>query len=119
MSYSEDVQRGSYSISLDQSFAVNSEGDETLNSRLRLGWQQNLNSLSSFSSNISYQMSDVLGADEDTERLEVGFGFSRALTEDWALSTRYTYSQTEGDLASVQRENEIFVVLETSLGCRP
>ena len=117
--YSEDLPRGNYSIDLRQRFSTDADGDETLNSRLRFNWRQNLTQSSNLASSVTYQMTDVLGADEDAARLELGLTYSHDLNEDWALKTSYTHSFVDQDGVDSSRENEIFVGLETALGWRP
>ncbi|MCF2906686.1 hypothetical protein L0666_16955 [Octadecabacter sp. CECT 8868] len=119
LNYGEELRDGRYSVSFNQRFATDTDGDETLNSRLRLNWRRDLNNTSRISSNLTYQITDVLGANEDTSRLELGVGFSHDLTEDWALTTRLTHSFVDEDGSASTRENEIFVGLETSVGWRP
>lgn len=119
LSYSEELARSSYSISLDQQFSSASDGDETLNSRLRLSYQRDLTRVSRFSSNLTYQMTDVLGADDDTARLQLGMTYSHDITSDWAVTTRVTHSFVEEDNAANTEESDLFIGLETSLRWRP
>lgn len=119
LSYGEELRRSSYSVSLNQQFTTASDGDETLNSRLRLGWSRDLTNVASISSNVTYQITDVLGKDEDRSRLQLGVSYSHDLTEDWAVTTRVTHSFVEQSDEADTRENEIFIGLETSLGWRP
>lgn len=119
LAYSEELPRGGYSISWNQSFSNTTDGDETLNSRLRLGWQQDLTRNARFSSDLTYQVSDVLGASDDTSRLSLGAGYSHDLTERWALTTRVSHSLVKEDGAADSRENEIFIGLETLRAWRP
>lgn len=119
LAYSEELQRGSYSISLDQDFSTTSDGDETLNSRLRLNWQQDLTRAARISSSLTYQVTDVLGADEDTSRLALGLGYSRDLTDDWAVTTRFSHSIVDEDGSATERENDLFIGLETTFAWRP
>lgn len=119
LSYSEELPRGSYAISLNQDFSTTSDGDEALNSRLRLNWQQDLTRVARISSNLTYQVTDVLGADEDTSRLELGLGYSRDLTDDWAMTTRFSHSIVDEDGSATERENDLFIGLETSFGWHP
>lgn len=119
LGYSEDLPRGSYSVDISQDFSTDADGDEVLNSRLRLAWRQDLNSVSRVTSDLTYQISDRLNLDDDTSRLELGVQYSHDLTEAWAVSTRYSYSVTDDDGASREKENEIFIGLETAIGWRP
>ena len=119
LSYDEDLLRGNYSVSINQAFSNDTDGDETLNSRLRLNWNHNLTQTSRFASSLTYQMSDVLGEDEDTTRFELGVSYSQDLTDDWAVTARYTHFVVNDDDAPRNRENELFIGLETSFGWRP
>jgi hypothetical protein len=117
--YSEDLARGGYSVSLQQKFNTTSSGEETLNSRLRLNFNQDLNNTSRIASDLTYQITNVSGADDDSARLQLGLSFSQDLTSDWALTTRYTYSFEKEDGAATERENELFIGLETLFVWRP
>lgn len=119
VSYKEDLAQGNYSISFNQNFDTSNAGDETLNSRLQLDWQRDLTRTSRVGSNLTYQMSDVLGMDADSERLELGLRYSQDITEQWAWTTRFKHIQIDQDGAATERENEIFLGLETSFGWRP
>lgn len=119
LSYTEELARGSFAVNLDQSFSTSTDGFDTLNSRLRLDWQQDLTRTSRYSTDLTYQMSDILGTDEESARLDLGLRFSRDLTEDWAVTTRYVHSRLSANGQSDQQENTLFIGLETTLGWRP
>ena len=119
LAYTRETRRGAYGLSVDQSFDNDSDGDEVLNSRLQFDWQRALTARSRVSSDVTYQFTYPLDEGDDTSRLDIGFGYSQDLTADWALTTRYTYSYLDEEDGDTERENELFVGLETSFGWRP
>lgn len=119
LGYAQDLQQGQYSVDLDQTFGSTTEGEDTLNSRLRLALRQDLNSSARFGFSFTYQSTDVLGADEDVTRWEVGTSFNRSLTRDLALTARYSYALVEEDGLEQDQENSFFIGLETSVAWRP
>ncbi|WP_089996828.1 hypothetical protein [Cognatiyoonia koreensis] len=119
LSYSNELARARYSVSLDQGFATTNDGNEALNSRFAFTWQQDLTRTSRFGSDISYQMTNVLGQDDDTDRLRLGMRYSQDIAEDWALTARYTHTVINESGSSTTRENELFLGIETTLEWRP
>lgn len=119
VSYSDSLPRSSYSVSLRQGFTTNSQGEESLNSRLRLGYNYTLNATTQFQSSASYRTTNALGPDTDTSRLDLRLGVSRDLTENWALTSRYTYTRKSEDGQADETDNRLFLGLETNFGWRP
>ncbi|MEL6960289.1 MAG: hypothetical protein AAGL89_15190 [Pseudomonadota bacterium] len=119
LSYSEDLRRARFTVGAEQAFSTTNDGDDVLNTRLSVGYQQDLTSTARFGTNLSYQISDVLGIADDTTRLEIGTSFSRDLTEDWALTARYTYAEVKEDSGDTDTDNSLFIGFETTFGWRP
>lgn len=119
LSYREELPRGSFGVVLDQNFSTTSEGFDALNSRFRFDWQRDLNRTASFSSDLTYQTTEVFGSAEENSRLNLGFSYSQSLTSDWGLTARFVHSRFESNTQSDQQENEIFVGLATNLSWRP
>jgi hypothetical protein len=119
LNYSDSLRRGSYSIFLRQSISTTDLGQDALNSRLELNYNQPLSATTNLQSSLGYQTTNVLGENSDTARLDLSVGLSRALTEDWDLSTRYSYIVTSEEGLSDDTDSRIFLGLETNLGWRP
>jgi hypothetical protein len=119
-SYAMPTPRGSFSVSLDQATAVNSDDESVVSTSVALDYDQAINAVSSWSLNGSLSSVDVIGDNtEDQSRAEVGVAYRHALTRDWDFSTslrhRITYEDgEEDDSASI-----LSLSLERSFSFRP
>jgi hypothetical protein len=119
-SYAMPTPRGSFSVSLDQATAVNSDDDTVISTSITLDYDQAINRSSGWSLNGSLSSVDVLGDDaDDQSRAELGVAYNHALTRDWNLSTalshRITYEGDEEDSSA----SILSVSLERSFSLRP
>lgn len=119
VSYRHELPRGFYSISLDQGFFTSSDGVETFESRLQLGWEQELTRVSRFNSDLTLRTNNVIDDDDDTARVDFGVSYSHDITADWAVTTRYTHSRFARNNGDDETEQELFIGLQTVLGWRP
>lgn len=119
LSFSQDLPSGQIGVSLDQSFATNSGGFETLNTRLDVDWRRELTRVSSLGAGIGLRDTDVLGGPGDAQRLDLSLSYSHDLTEDWALIGGVTHSVEREEGSPDDRSNEVFVGLQTTVGWRP
>jgi hypothetical protein len=119
ISYSDSLRRSSYSISLNQNITSSDLGEDALNTRVGLNYTQALTPTTDFQSGLDYQTTNFQGAGDDTSRLNISLGISRELTQDWSVSSRYTYSIETGDQQERDTDSRLFVGLETNFGWRP
>ena len=119
-SYAQDLKRGQFSASLDQSFSTSSVGQETLNSRLRLSLSQDLTANSVLSGSLSLRDADVLGAaGDDVRQMDLTLNYSHDLTEDWTLVGGYTHSRRVRDSGNDDIDDRVFIGLRTAVTWRP
>lgn len=119
LNYQRALPDGSFDVSFDQTFVVNAQSEETLNSNLRAGWLYDVSRSQSLQSNLAWQQSNVLGDDGDTSRLDLNIRYDHKLNDDWTLLARARQSWTSSADNTSTEENEIFVGLQTSFGWRP
>jgi hypothetical protein len=119
-SYAMPTPRGSFSVSLDQTTAVNNDDESVVSTSVALDYDQAINAVSSWSLNGSLSSVNVVGDDtEDQSRAEVGVAYNHDLTRDWALSAslrhRITYENGEKD----DRASILSLSLGRSFSFRP
>lgn len=119
LQYSESQRRSAYAISLEQNITTSDLGEDALNTRLGLDYDYALTGTTDFQSAVNYQTSNFLDTDTRTSRFDVSVGLSRDLTEDWAVSSRYTYTVRSSDTGADDTENKLFLGIETNFGWRP
>lgn len=119
INYSETLPSSSYSIGLNQRFSNNDLGEETLSSSLELSYNRTLTATTDLQSSLAYQTTDVLGQNDDRSQFNLSVGFSRDLTEDWAVTSRYSYIVRGGDGIADETDSRLFVGLKTNFGWRP
>ncbi len=119
LSYTHDLPRGSFNIAFDQAVTIDQNDNEDLNSRLSMGYTQDLTASSQLSANLSYNLSnDRSPADLDTERLDLSLTYTQALAQDWNLvGTVSTARLRETNVADRDR-NSVFVGLRKTFEWR-
>lgn len=105
VSYNQNLPRGSFSAGLEQSFGTDTQGDETLDTRLRLALSHELTPVSSLSARFSVRDTATGSAfTTDTRQVNVGLDYSHALNRDWALVAGF--SHTRQDRADGTRDTD-------------
>lgn len=120
LSYSRDLPRGQFDVSLRQSVETNNDDQETLSSRLSLGIDQDINSLSSWSADLS--LADVNALDvgaEDKRRIDFSLSYRRDIGADWDLVSGYEFSHAREDGVEDREANTVFLTLEKTFSFRP
>jgi opacity protein-like surface antigen len=120
LDYSRELRTARVSAQLSQQAISDDDGDDTLVTRIALGYTQEINSVSSVGVNFGLGRSDDLGAgDDSTTRLNLGVNYRRALTRDWdwvlGYEARYL-SEDDGDTAN---SNRVFTRIDRSFTFRP
>lgn len=118
LAYQDELPRGSYSISVNQDFATNGAGEEILNNRLQIGWQQELTPTVGVSSSLRFLNSENLDDDGDTSRLDLSVGFQKELANDWALNGTYRRSRLEDSNQITEWTDNLFLGVQKSFGWR-
>ena len=119
LSYDQALPRSQFGVSLDQAFATDTDGSETLNTRMSVDWAFELTRTSTLGAGLNLRDTEVLGASGDAQRLDLSLTYSHALTEDWSLIGGVTHTIEREDGSADIRSDEVFVGLRTSVGWRP
>ncbi|MDO6736068.1 hypothetical protein Q4555_15415 [Octadecabacter sp. 1_MG-2023] len=119
VSFSESLRRSSYSVYLNQNITSNDLGEDALNTRVGADYTHVLTATTEFQTGLDYQATDYQGNSDDTSRFDISLGISHELTQDWSVSSRYTYSVENEDGQARDTDSRLFVGLETNFGWRP
>lgn len=119
LAYTRETERSQFTVSLAQEFAIDSTGNEALNSRLSLGYSTTLSEVMDFTSSLGYARSEILsGTGDETERFDLRLGLSRSLAQDWRLTGGVNFTQTR-DGAVEEDQSEVFLGLKREFDWRP
>lgn len=120
VSYVEALPRGQFSVSAAQSFSVSSNGDEVVNSQLRVGHSQSLTERANFNVSASYSTTDFLsGLSNDSEQFDLSFSFDQEITPIWSFIAGYSHTRRSSDSGTESTDDEIFIGLQSTIGWRP
>jgi hypothetical protein len=111
--------RGGFSVDLQQTTAIDEDDRNVRRTILDLGYNQEINSVSSWSLDGSLAGVEVVGATDDQFRAELGVGYSHALTQDWALSTRLRHRVTYENGSRDNSASILSLSLQRSFSFRP
>lgn len=114
LAYLREHPTSRLNVSLDQAFTTDDDGDEALNSRLSVSYNQDLTALSSLQAAVFLRSTDYLGGPEDADRqIDLNLSYRHSLAQDWGLVAGYTH-RIDSDDAATDRSNEIFLSIEKS-----
>ncbi len=119
LSYNYDLPRGTFNASFQQQFSSDDVGVETLNSLLRVSTSQDLTPRDRITARASLNDSNRQGMAIDTQQFDIGFDYSRELTQDWALTGSYTHSRNTDSNGSDQTDDTLFLGLQTRITWLP
>ena len=91
--YTQQLSDGSIRLNLNQAFQTDQNDNETLTTRLGLGFQQNVTATSNLSVDLNYaRVEDAGNGSQPTQnRASLAAAYDRALTPDWNMSVGYTH----------------------------
>ena len=117
VAWTRNIPRGQLQLRLDQDASGNQDGDqEAIRTRVTAGYIGQINSISSWQTQLSLADSNEFGEDaEDSRRTELLVGYRHALARDWDVSMRYRHILAEGDGRDDRRDNSVFLGLATRL----
>lgn len=111
---------GSFNVGLVQRVLVNSNDDETIVSRLSVGYSQVINSKSSFDVSLLLANENVLtDVDDDQATYRGGLSYRYDVGNDWDLVTGLELLKTDRNRSDDRTKNTIFVGLNRSFSYRP
>lgn len=87
----------SINANLSREAAVDQNDQDTLLTRLSLGYEQQITDISRWSASMGFAESSVQSGVGDQRRIDVGVGYRRALTRDWDLAAGLNHQLTFED----------------------
>ena len=111
VNYLRETPRGGLTVELSQDITAE-DGDTFRDTRLEVGFVEEINMISAFEARLGYVMSDELGGSDDDKETIATLTYRRDLTEDWQMRAGYerTILSTEGGTDRTQ--NSIFLNVE-------
>lgn len=113
--------RSTFSASLSQQVTTSSQSNELRTTQASLGYDYQINSLSSIGFAADYAEIDRIGSivPDDTRRTNLRATYSRSLTADWQLSSGYEYRVREESGTATATSNRVFLTLQRDFTIRP
>lgn len=110
----------SFNVSLSQDSVVDNDDDETIRTRLNVGYVKAINSISSISANASLASQNAISSDGiDRDVFSASLSYRRAVGGDWDMVTGYQYRSSRQDDEEDRSTNTLFLGLEKSFDWRP
>lgn len=120
LDYSRELRTSRLSARLTQDAISDDDGDDTLVTRIALGYTQEINSVSSVGVDFGLGRSEDLGAgDTSTTRANVGVNYRRSLTRDWDWVLGYEARYSAEDGGDPANGNRVFTRIDRSFTFRP
>ncbi|WP_128255505.1 hypothetical protein [Falsirhodobacter deserti] len=111
--WQRNISSARLQLSLEQD-AISTEDEETIRSRLGVGYLGQINSTSSWEAQVSVIDLNEFGLEAtDNRRSEMMVGYRHALTRDWDLSVRYRHVLSESDGRDDRRNDSLYLGLAT------
>lgn len=113
LSWQQELPRGAVGISLEQTVAVDTDGDSAVNRRLGVNWQQDFDRLTNLSTGLVLRDTEVLsGTGSDLQQIDLSISWRRALTPDWNMLSSYTRTLTSEKGVRDTTDNTLFFGFE-------
>ncbi len=119
VSYFSETPLGSFDISLSQRADVDSASRDRIDTRVEASYMRAINSVSSWDASLMYTESDVLGAADFSERVDIGLNYRHDIGSEWDFVSGYTYTRISEDGVADRDSNTFRISLERSFSFRP
>lgn len=120
LNYFQEFPRGSFNAGFEQSYATDSNSNESLESRLSLGGRLELGPLSDVTAGFVYRNSDQLsGTGQDIDQFNMSLAYNHRLTERWTLFGGIERIVRERSPGPDDTDDRVFLGLRTSILWRP
>ncbi|MEO0829562.1 MAG: hypothetical protein AAFY03_03790 [Pseudomonadota bacterium] len=115
-----DLKNGRYSASLTQTGVTESDGDEFVNTNLRMRYGFDINPISRLDFGLNIAQSDArTDGQNDQEQGRFSVTYSRDLTQDWAFDAGYEHRYSETNSANRRTSNRVFATINRTFNIRP
>ena len=115
-----DVRGGALNVSLSQNANVNDDDEDVINTRLSVGFNRQINAVSSWNASLALADTNVLQDDgDDRTRANFQVSYRREIVADWNLATGYEYAVSNRENQDDRTSNVVFLNLERQFNFRP
>jgi hypothetical protein len=108
--YSGDLSRGTLTARLQQN-AVNDAGSTFWNTRLNLGYAQDINQVSRWQAGLAYTEADELGGSDDDSRASAKVVYAHDLTKEWSMQTGIEHVRVRETGVETRVSNTVFFTI--------
>ncbi|MEP1202168.1 MULTISPECIES: hypothetical protein [Rhodobacterales] len=120
INYQHELPTAALSFGVSQRVVIDSDNNEQINTTLRAGYDQQINSQSSYGVSATfYDRNDLSGAEDDGQRIDISLNYRHDLTRDWGLVSGISYAHSTEDDGEDRRQTTIFVGLQRSFDWIP
>lgn len=123
VSYSHNLASSTLSVSLRRDVSTNNLDEEIVDTRLALGYDYQINSISSLNVTLNYgrsESADDLSTVPTVTRTTLRAAYSRNLTRDWAMTAGVQLRDRKDSSATGDaRSNAVFMTLGRTFSYRP
>lgn len=120
LAWEQETSAATLGLSLDRDLVVNRDGDSAVDSRLRLSWNRELDSLSRLGASLNWRETERLDpGTRDARQASITISWGRDLTRDWAIRSSYTHRWTRETGSADRTEESVFIGLERTFQWRP
>ena len=121
LNFTHQMPRSSINASLSQDIRASDLGNELRSTRASVGYNYQINSLSSIGISANYvELAQSGGPDlNDTTRTDLRATYNYTLTRDWQLAAGYEYRTRDEETVGEATSNRVFLTLQRSFAMRP
>ena len=117
--YNHPLPRGALTFGLARSVSSsNSEDTERLNTRLNLGYTQELTPVSNIRLDVNWSDTEATSTGLGTTSTTLGATYSHELTPDWNLNAGYRHNLRDDDTTGRASNNTIFLQMSRAFVTR-
>jgi len=120
INYRHQLPAAALSFGLSQRVSIDNDNRERINTRLRAGYDQRINSLSSFGVDIAFfDRYNLDAGGNDSQRIDLSLSYRHDLTRDWGLVSGISHDLATEDNRDDRQRTTVFVGLQRSFRWNP
>lgn len=117
--YTKNLKRGQMQLGLSQQAGVNSDDETIVNTRLRAGYDMDINPVSGIGVSLSLADTKNLQNTDDTRRLNLGLSYRHALSRDWNMVARYSHATSNQTAQADRSSSTVTLGVQRAFEFRP
>lgn len=118
LNWRHDLPRGSLTADLSRSVTNGDNDEDALRTRLSLGYNHQINAISSFGITLSQNLNDEIFTGKQTENTRFGVTYRHELTRDWNMDVGYKYRTRKETGLSRAQSHAVFLELSRKFSIR-